>query len=319
MRKILLICTIICCLLFAACGEKNILSSSDSSDSYYSTADLSTSDVATTDTGTTSKPSGATTTAPKTTTTAKITTTTPAPVSVTIPEGYTFARIAQAMEQAGVCSQQSLYNIINTYPFQSSPVGKNQVNTSSRPFRLEGYLFASTYQFYKNEKPENVLGKLLQQNEKSVISYISSNNKTGRSIDDVIIVASILQKESTPAEYANVASVIYNRLGKGYKLQCDSTIKYVTGCIQDNSFYTGDKNQYNSLINTYKCSGLPSTPICNPSINAIKAACNPASTKYFYFFSDSSGAFYYSATYTEHQQQMSAHGVSENKSQVTPS
>jgi uncharacterized YceG family protein len=118
----------------------------------------------------------------------------------------------------------------------------------------------------------------------------------GYSINQILTVASMIEKETAdPQLMPNIASVIYNRLNIGMKLQFDSTINYVERYIKPN--ISGDIDRYNSYYNTYKCAALPEGPICNPGRAAIQAALNPAVTDYLYFYSDSEGKYHFSHEY----------------------
>ena len=117
----------------------------------------------------------------------------------------------------------------------------------------------------------------------------------------IITMASIIEREAvTDDDRPLVASVFYNRLRDGMKLQSDATMGYVTG-----GEVTADDLKTDSPYNTYLYGGLPPTPICSPSSASIAAALSPSSTDYYYFFiSDTVHQF--SETYEEHQQAISA-------------
>ena len=190
-------------------------------------------------------------------------------------------------------------------------------DTSKRPFRLEGYLSPATYDLTKGEGAESALRKLVNQNEKVVNSSIRTQAKNqGFTMDQIIILASMIEKESkTDSDRYNVSAVFRNRLKQGKQLQSCATIKYVEGAVKP--YISGDVNRYNSLINTYKTAGLPSSPICSPGIKSIQAALNPTSgSTYLYFFSDVKGKIYFSSTYEEHQQKMKQFGVVEAYNQT---
>lgn len=102
-------------------------------------------------------------------------------------------------------------------------------------------------------------------------------------MDEVLTLASIIQAEAgDPAQMKTVSSVLHNRLNsKSHpKLECDVTIFYLEQEVQP--YLTEDKDRFNSFYNTYKCTGLPEGPICNPGMDAINAALNPEQTDYFY-------------------------------------
>lgn len=125
-------------------------------------------------------------------------------------------------------------------------------------------------------------------------------DKLGYTMDEIIAIASIIQKEADIiGEMNKVSSVIHNRLNASYnRLECDVTIHYLEKYVKP--YLTEDKDKYNELYNTYKCYGLPAGPICNPGIAAIKAALYPEDTDYMFFVTDSDMNYYYAATYEEH-------------------
>ncbi len=238
-------------------------------------------------------------------------------IKVSIPEGYTFARIAETLEVKEICKKEDLLAIVNSSKFNDYSLIAQIGDTSKRPFRLEGYLSPATYDLTKGEGAESVLRKLVNQNEKVINSSIRSQAKNqGFTMDQIIILASMIEKESkTDSDRYNVSAVFRNRLKQGKQLQSCATIKYVEGAVKP--YISGDVNRYNSLINTYKAAGLPSSPICSPGIKSIQAALNPTSgSTYLYFFSDVKGKLYFSSTYEEHQQKMKQFGVVEAYNQT---
>ena len=131
--------------------------------------------------------------------------------------------------------------------------------------------------------------------------YYTSAKARGYTFDEIITVASIIQKESGQvAENAKVSSVIFNRLAINMPLQCDVTGNYLEKYVKP---YVVDYNEeYENNYDTFKCSALPAGAICNPGVEAIKAALTPADTDYLFFVTDSSDTsiFYYAKTYSEH-------------------
>jgi conserved hypothetical protein, YceG family len=218
-----------------------------------------------------------------------------ATVKVTIPEGYSASQIFQLLVNKGVCaSTASLYDAMENYDFSYYPlVGKIEEN-ENRCFKLEGYLYPDTYEFYRLMKPQDVIGKFLRNTEARITADDRSKaEEMGYSMDQILTVASIVEKETSDKEkMPAIASVIYNRLNTKMKLQFDSSIYYVERYIKP--FISGDSNRYNSFYNTYKCQALPAGPICSPGSNAIKAALNPAATDYLYFYSDKQGEYHFS-------------------------
>lgn len=215
-------------------------------------------------------------------------------VSVTIPEGFSFMQIADRLESKGVCTAEDFYKTAQSYSVKSFSVP----SSSDRCFRYEGYLYPDTYEFYKNDDPESVLIKMLN-------NYAA---KSGMPTDKQLILASIIEKEARSDTHMKmVASVFYNRLDCGMKLESDPTREYVNDFITGNSLL-GSTSKYAALYNTYKCQ-LPAGPICNPGKKAIDAAMNPASSDYLYFFFGNDNDNHYSKTLEEHEAQMEKYGV----------
>ncbi len=230
-------------------------------------------------------------------------------VRVTIKEGQTLTQIFKTLESKGVASFDALMSTAQTYDYSYYPLVASIPSNSNRCFKLEGYLFPDTYEFYVGEKPQDAIGRFLRDGKVKITDAMRSRaSELGYSIDEVLTVASIIQKEgSNPAEVAKVAAVIYNRLKAGQKLQMDSTINYIERDVKP--YLTGDINRYNSSYNTYKCSALPAGPICNPGLSTINAALYPADVPYLYFCHDSNANYYYATTFEEHTANLKLAGM----------
>lgn len=203
-------------------------------------------------------------------------------VRVTITEGMTLTQIFKKLEANGVCSFDDLMKTAESYDYSYYPlIAARPSNT--RAFKLEGYLFPNTYDFYKNEKPQDAIGRFLRVGEKYITSQDRAKARAmGYSMDQILTVASIIEKEgANPNEVRKIAAVIYNRLEAGKQLQMDSGIYYIERSVKP--YISGDVNRYNSLYNMYKCKGLPAGPICNPGARTINAALDPADVNYLYF------------------------------------
>lgn len=164
----------------------------------------------------------------------------------------------------------------------------------------EGYLFPDTYFFMPNISPEEVV-RIMGENFTGKIGSIQDEiKKSKRKTGDVIIMASILEKEARTSESRKVvAGILWKRLDSGMPLQVDASFGYINGV--NVSELTPENLKINSPYNTYKYKGLPPTPICNPGLNAIEAALTPSKTKYYFYLSDSKGDMHYSADYAGHQ------------------
>ena len=122
-------------------------------------------------------------------------------------------------------------------------------------------------------------------------------------LDETIILASIIQKEAgNPDEMGLVSSVFHNRindLAAGLPmLQSDVTIHYIEEDIKP--YQTMGTQEIYDAYNTYVCRGLPAGPICCPGLDAIRAAISPEESSYYFFVTDSNGKYYYSSTLNEH-------------------
>lgn len=228
-------------------------------------------------------------------------------VRITIPEGYTMVQIAKKLEQNGVCTAKEFIDSAQTYPFKTTYCTfLNQIpSRSARCYKLEGFLFPNTYDFYKNSAPEDAVATLIRGFQSVAMNSLGiGSGANGYSMYDVLTVASIVEKEvKTNTDKNIVAGILYNRLKKGMKLQMDSTRDYVNNNITDyrGKFANTSKSYdtYASGYNTYKCSALPAGPICNPGRSSIRAALNPTKSDYLYFCTAPNGKVYYAETYDE--------------------
>ncbi len=246
------------------------------------------------------------------TTTAATTATAPTAketVKITIKEGMTLTEIFKKLDENGVADFDELMETSQTYDYSYYPLIAAAPSNSNRCFRLEGYLFPNTYEFYKNQKPQDAIGKFLRGGKAKITDAMISQAKSiGYSMDEVITVASIIEKEGANSnEVAKIAAVIYNRLEAGMKLQMDSSIYYIERHVKP--YISGDINRYNSFYNTYKCSALPAGPISNPGMRTINAALNPADVNYLYFCHDENANYYYAETFEEHQENLKKAGL----------
>lgn len=248
------------------------------------------------------------TTTTTTETTTETTTTQPLTIKVVFPEGYTLVQIAEKIEQEGICDASEIIALANDVTYIQS-LGYSFIseisNIEDRAFPLEGYLFPDTYEFYRKETAEKVLKRFLDNTERKLTEqYRLRAQELGYTLDELIILASIVQKESfTNDSVKNVASVLHNRLSSPSfpKLQCDVTIHYVNDYITNSPYLSGDTSVYAPIYNTYKCLALPVGAICCPGLASIEAALYPAETDYYYFVTDTDKNYYFSETYEQHK------------------
>lgn len=224
-----------------------------------------------------------------------------ATTKITFIEGITLTECFELLEQNGVASYDDLMNTAQNYAFTDYRIYSYIPQDEARCFNLEGYLFPDTYEFFLNESPESVIGRFLSNSDVRITEdMIKRADELGYTIDEIMIIASIIQAEGAfPEDAATIAGIIYNRLEDNMRLEMDSTYFYVA---EDIASYVGEENieEYKEIYNTYDCFSLPKGPVCNPGMVAINAALYPEETDYYYFCHDNDGNVYYAETYGEH-------------------
>ena len=228
-------------------------------------------------------------------------------VRITIPEGYTIDELIDLfVVENGIGTREGFVDAIQNYEFDYRFLEGLEVS-EDRIYRLEGYLFPDTYYFYKESSEVTILKKMLDNfNNKFVEEYYARCQQLGITVDEAIILASMIEKETRYAdELGAVSSVFHNRLnnpGNYPYLNSDATIMYAMqhdlGGRPDSM--TGDDTDYDTPYNTYTYKGLPPGPIANPGLNSIKYALYPNKTNYYFFVSDSSGRTLFASTEREH-------------------
>ena len=218
-------------------------------------------------------------------------------VRVTVPEGYTTAQIVTLLAQKNVCSEEALYAAIETEDFDYDWL--TELGEGKR--RLEGYLFPDTYEFYVEDDPKAVIGKFLANfGAKYNEDLRAATEKTGYSLREIVIIASMIEREAKLSEERPViASVIYNRLdsAKFPYLQIDATVAYILGRAPTDADLTID-DPYNTYVNE----GLPPGPIANPGLASIQAALDPTETGYYFYVARRDGSHIFSRTAAEHEE-----------------
>ncbi len=213
---------------------------------------------------------------------------------VTIKEG---SSLRESLEQI-VASELVEYPVLDSLAHDSAFV----VGLIGLPVEsLEGFIYPETYFFDDNIRADELLGKIVEQ-----FFYVTRDldflNERGFDYYQILTLASIVEKESVILEEKPlIASVYFNRLAVGQKLQADPTIVYILekGGEDVNRVYY--KNlKIDSPYNTYLYAGLPPTPICSPTVSSIQSVLKPDVTDYFYFVASRGGHHVFSKTYKEH-------------------
>lgn len=189
---------------------------------------------------------------------------------VTIPEGYRVTQIDELLSQKGIIQKGDFSAIAS---------------------KSEGYLFPDTYRLPIDAKPIDILEQMKANFKKKTNGL--------KITDQIVVMASIVEREAlSDVDRPQIASVYWNRLKIGMKLDADPTIQYGKGNWAP--ITKADYKNFQSPYNTYLYNGLPPTAICNPGLKSIQAAINPAETNYFYFFHKTNGEAVFSKTFNEH-------------------
>lgn len=232
-------------------------------------------------------------------------------VRIPFPEGLSTAEIVEKLVNNEVCDKAALLSVIQTVDFSYSLVNNLEADEKI-PYRLEGYLFPDTYDFYVGESASSVVKKFLANGDAKITEeYRKRAEELGYSMYEIMTIASIIQYEAGSVEQMkDISSVIHNRLQDKTNfpaLQCDSTTDYIKNkvapALSSTAAHTADYYlAYYSTDMSSTVVGLPAGPICNPGIDAIYAALYPADTNNYYFFHDNKGNLYTAETYPEFQQ-----------------
>ncbi|MEE3741912.1 endolytic transglycosylase MltG [Streptococcus dysgalactiae] len=244
----------------------------------------------------------------------------PALGKILIPEGYTIKQIAKAVEHNSKGKDQKaktpfhekdFLNLVADETFIQKMVKKYPRLLGSIPtkeaavYRLEGYLFPATYNYYEETTLESLIDDMLAATDATLAPYYDQIAASGKSVNDVLTLASLVEKEgSTDDDRRQIASVFYNRLNNGMALQSNIAILYAMGKLGQKTTLAEDAaidTTINSPYNIYTNTGLMPGPVDSSGLSAIEATMNPASTDYLYFVANvHTGEVYYAKTFEEH-------------------
>jgi UPF0755 protein len=198
---------------------------------------------------------------------------------VTIPEGWTIAEMAAYFERRDFFPAEDFINAVQYGQFN---YGFLMNIPHDRPNRLEGYLFPDTYEISMTPSPEHIIHRMLRRFEQLFTDYYHDRaSELGMSVDEVVIMASIIERETrVPDERPTVSQVIHNRIRIGMHLEMCSTVNYTIG-PRDRLTY--EETRTESPWNTYLHPGLPVGPISNPGWASIHAAMYPEAGNYLFF------------------------------------
>jgi UPF0755 protein len=214
---------------------------------------------------------------------------------VTIPEGFTLFQIGQLLESLNLVDKKGFLQKTSSPAFINA-LGLSQLAGAT----LEGYLFPDTYHLLRQMDPEEVIQMMVHRFRKVFgPDFARGASELGISEREVVILASIIEKETSLSEEKPlISAVFHNRLKKKIPLQSDPTVIY--GIKHFNGNLTKEDLMRPTPYNTYLLAGLPPTPICNPGRDSLLAALRPAPVSYLYFVSKNDGSHYFSSDIEDH-------------------
>lgn len=201
------------------------------------------------------------------------------PTTITLTEGMTVREMAKRVEQ------------------MMPEVTAADFISAGQPY--EGRLFPDTYRFTASDDADSIVAALranFTARTQPLMTYISESQ---HSLGDIVIMASLLEKEAnTLADKKMISGILWNRLKRGMPLQVDAVFGYIYG----RSTYSPSFSDLgvDSPYNTYTHKGLPPGPISNPGLGSIDAAVHPEKTSALFYLSDRSGNLHAAITYEQH-------------------
>ncbi|MFI1244038.1 endolytic transglycosylase MltG [Enterococcus casseliflavus] len=227
---------------------------------------------------------------------------------VTIPEGFDVDQIGDALAEATNISKDDFLALMEsdeffekmkeTYPELLASAGDAQ----GVRYRLEGYLFPATYDYYTGNTLEEVVTQMVDKSNSVLSKYFDQIAQKEMTVQEVLTLASLVEKEGSKLEdRKNIAQVFFNRLAIDMPLQSDISILYALG--EHKELVTYEDTQVDSPYNLYVHTGYGPGPFNNPSEAAIQAVLDPTPNNYYYFVADiQTQEVYFAETYEQHMQ-----------------
>jgi UPF0755 protein len=227
----------------------------------------------------------------------------------TVFPGWRLEEIAEALPESGIPMQSSDW-LASAYGRPDTGTGISALYAELPDWAgLEGFILPGEYRVIPGETAGHLVERMaLSFLQSTPDGWIAAVQARGWSVYQAVTLASIIQRETTmEEEMPLIASVLYNRLNQGMRLQVDPTVQYAAGYqpgrggwwispIMDADL--GLESPYNTYIHY----GLPPGPICSPSLAALEAAANPVPSTYLYYRAacDGSGRHNFAETYLQH-------------------
>jgi UPF0755 protein len=226
-----------------------------------------------------------------------------------VPEGWRVREIAQHLDSRQMLSGQIFLELA-----QASPPLMSQAPPGAT---LEGYLFPDSYEVGVRTTERDLLKSMLEQLERRFdVGLRTKGAQRGLTPHQVLTLASIIEREAAnPTERPLISAVYHNRLQIGMRLQADPTVQYAVAPPDSagapGSLWKRDLTREDLLFpspyNTYREAGLPPGPICNPGLDSIRAAVEPAPVDFMYFVAKGDGLHAFARTEPEHRANVEAY------------
>jgi len=225
--------------------------------------------------------------------------------TITIIEGWDNKKIALYLEENDLVSQDDFFEALDTlstdeeflslYEFLPENIDKSKVSEI-----FQGYLFPDTYRFYQETTAQAIIKKMIANfAQKLDTELINGAEEMGKTIPEIIILASLIEKEAAlDQDRRLVADIFWNRIEVNWALESCATINYILGETKERLSF--EDTRIPSAYNTYLHPGLPPGPINNPGLSSIKAVIYPLENNYCCFLSTSEGKIIFSQTIEEH-------------------
>lgn len=176
------------------------------------------------------------------------------------------------------------------------------VDTAPTFEQIEGVYYGDTYLIPSDQAPAQVAARLRDRFREMFAPYAEQTVEKNVTWTEVLIMASLIEREAAKNDKHLVAGILWNRINDGMRLQVDASLQYIRG--EEGNWWPQPRSEDKGLespFNTYKYAGLPPHPIANPSLESIEAALNPEDTECLYYLHDNEGQIHCSASYAGHR------------------
>lgn len=227
---------------------------------------------------------------------------------ITIPEGFDAEQIAERVAKITGKDKQEFLDLLKNEAFFTELTQKypdlleSAAKAENTKYRLEGYLFPATYDYYKDMSLKDLIIQMVDKTNTVLQPYFSTIKQQNHTVQEIMTLASLIEKEGvSESDRKNIARVFYNRIDIGMPLQSDISILYALD--EHKEFVSYEDTAVDSPYNLYTNKGYGPGPFNSPSEAAIQAVVEPAENDYYYFVADiSTGEVYFAKTYEEHME-----------------